>query len=127
MGIQAALLYKDSTLCVSQQLYCTNAVLYGYPSSPTVQGQYPMGIPAALMYKDITIWVSQQPFWARTMSILSALPYKDSTLWVSQQPLCTSPLPYAHPSSPTVQVQYPIGIPAALMNKVRALSIFQQP
>ena len=44
MGIQAAILYKDSALC--------------YPSSPAVQGQYPMGFPAALLYKDSALCAS---------------------------------------------------------------------
>ena len=37
--IAAALLFKDSTLWISQQTYFTMAEPFGYPSSPTVQGQ----------------------------------------------------------------------------------------
>ena len=120
MVITGDLLYKDksygyagSPLRVSQQHYYTRklpfgyprnptvrAVAYGNPSSPTVQGQYPIGIPVAL-------------------------PYKYSILWVSQQPYSTKRVPYAYLSSPTGQ--YPMGIPAALLNKDSTHWVFQQP
>ena len=99
MAISAALLYKESTLwvyqqtyctrkgctlCVSQQTCCTKGVPYWYSSFSIVEQEYPTGIPTILLYKD------------------STLLYIYSVLWVSQQLYCTR-TPYRYPSIPIVQ------------------------
>ena len=60
-------------------------VPYGYPSNPTVQGQYPMCISAVRLYKGNTLWVSQQPYCIMTVyyGYSAALLYKDSALCAS--------------------------------------------
>ena len=98
MAISEALLYKDSTIWVSQQLYYTRAVPFGFPSNPTVQG-YPS----------------------------RALVVKVSNILVSQQPFCKISVSYGYPSSPTVKEQYRMSILAALHCTERTLWISQQP
>ena len=153
MYIPAAQLYKGSTLWVSQQPHCTRAVSYGYPSSPTVQRQYPIGTHAALIYKDTTLWLSKQPYCTRAvpygyhssptvqrqypMSIQAAhgqcplgtpaaLLYKDGTLCISQQPYCTRAMSYEYSSSLTVQGQYHMDISAAILYKDSTQWLSQQ-
>ena len=134
MGIAVTLLHKYSTPLVSQQPYCTRTVPYGYPSRPTVQGQYPMDVPVSLRFKDSTLlssdstlWLSQQPYYTRTVCVPAALLYKGSTLWESQQRCCTMTVSCGYPSSPPVQEQYPMGITAALLYKDSILWVYQQP
>ena len=67
-------------------------VSYGYPSSPTLQGQYRKGILAVLLYKGNTLRVSQQLYYPMTVY-------------------------YGYLGSLTVQGQYPMSVPAALLYK----------
>ena len=131
-------LHNYSTLWVSKQPYCTRTVSCGCPSSPALQGQYPMGIQATLLYKDSILWVSQQskrisndqqPYCTMTVfcGFPAALLYKDSIVWVSKQPYCTRAVSYGYHSSPIVQGQYPVGVPAALLYKDNILWVSQQP
>ena len=54
MGIPAALFYKERTLWLSQQPYCSRTE--------------PMGITAGPLYNDTTFWVSQQPYYTGAVS-----------------------------------------------------------
>ena len=63
-----------------------------YPSSPTVQGQYPIDIPS-------------RPGGQRQYSMGIPAAY------------CTRTVAYGYPSIPAVQGQYPSAIPAALLYK----------
>ena len=111
MAISAALVYKDSTLCVSQLPYCTRAVPFSSPSRPAVQS-YPS---RALVIKGRGILVSQQPFL-----------YNFSILRVSLQSDCKRAVPNGYPSSPTLYGAYLMDIPAALMFNDSTLSVSQQ-
>ena len=128
MGISAVLLYKGNTLWVSKQPYCTMTVHYGYLSSPSVQGQYPMGIPENLLYNGCTLWISQQLCCTKAVAtgIPTALLYKSSTLWVSQQFYCKRAEHYGYHSSTTIHEEYPMGIPAALLYNDSTSSVSRQ-
>ena len=92
---------------------------YCYQISPTVQGQYLIGTPAVLLYKSNILWVSQQSCCIRTV-------HYGCLISVSRQTYCTRAVPCEYPSGPTVQGQYPVGIPAALWYKSSTLWVTQQ-